>query len=300
MPGWSIDLIMNLAGSTVRPAELPENQRAALLTLLADEDPEVYGPVREKIISLGPLAAAWLRPHTLSRDPTLRRRAQEIVFRFDGQAADTSFLAFCLRSGEDFRLEEGAWLLAQTEYPEINVEGYQALLDSYARDLSAQLEGAAGGREALTRVNHYLFERLGFCGNQDNYYDPENSYLNRVLDRRTGNPINLSLVYILLARRLKLPVAGISLPGHFICRYQSSAGDIYVDPFNQGKLLTKADCVRYLLQGNYSVRDDYLAPVSARRMLLRVCSNLHQIYLHLDRPDAATRLQRYRVALSRQ
>ena len=98
---------------------------------------------------------------------------------------------------------------------------------------------------------------------------------------------------------MRLPVAGIGLPGHFICRYQSSSAEIYVDPFNHGRLLTKADCVQYLQQGNFGVRDNYLAPVSPRRMLLRICGNLHQIYLHLEMAEEATRLQRYLVALAR-
>ena len=102
--------------------------------------------------------------------------------------------------------------------------------------------------DLLLIINHYLFDELGFTGNEENYYDPENSYLNRVMDQRTGNPINLCLLYMLLARRLRLPVAGIGLPGHFICRYQSTAAEIYLDPFNRGKFLTKADCVQYLAQ----------------------------------------------------
>src|SRR5207248_2561870 len=114
-------------------------------------------------------------------------------------------------------------------------------------------------------------EQFGFGGNEDNYYDPDNSYLNRVIDRRTGNPINLCLLYLLLARRLRLPIAGIGLPGHFICRYQSSAEEIYIDAFNHGKFLTKADCVQYLLQGNHRLHEDYLAPVTPRRLMLRVC-----------------------------
>jgi regulator of sirC expression with transglutaminase-like and TPR domain len=119
------------------------------------------------------------------------------------------------------------------------------------------------------------------------------------MDRRTGNPINLCLMYILLARRLRLPVAGIGLPGHFICRYQSTAAEIYLDPFNRGKSLTKADCVQYLANANFSLRDDYLAPVSPRRLLLRICSNLHQIYQRLEQAGEAMRLQRYLVALGR-
>ncbi|HEV2391389.1 MAG TPA: transglutaminase-like domain-containing protein [Verrucomicrobiae bacterium] len=278
---------------------LSESQKGALLTLLADDDPLIFKNIRQKILSFGPPVAEWLRPHTLSRDPALRRRAQEIVLRFDRQGADNRFLAFCLKHGEELDIEQGGWLLAQTQYPDINVEGYQALLDSYVRDLRQRLDGNTEPTEVLGCLNQYLFNELSFAGDEENYYDPDNSYLNRVLDRRAGNPINLCLVYLLLARRLQLPIVGIGLPGHFICRYQSTAGEIYIDPFDGGKLMTKADCVQYLLQGNYSVRDDYLAPVTSRRMLLRICGNLHQIYLHLAQAETATRFQRYLVALAR-
>ena len=290
---------MNQVGIVASPEELSESERAALLTLLADDDPVVYPTIRQKILSFGTVGADWLRPHTLSRDPTLRRHAVEIVRSLDRQLADNVFLAFCLKHGEAFDLEQGAWLLAQTQYPDINVAGYQAMLDSFAVDLSERLEKKGEPAKILGAINHYLFEGLGFRGNQENYYDPENSYLNRVIDRRTGNQINLCLIYLLLARRLKLPIAGIGLPGHFICRYQSSSAELYVDPFNRGKLLTKADCVQYLLQGNYSLRDDYLTPITQRRLLLRICGNLHQIYLHLEQTEAATRLQRYTVALAK-
>jgi regulator of sirC expression with transglutaminase-like and TPR domain len=290
---------MSRVGTITSPEELSESQKAALLTLLADEDPSIYRKIRQKIVSFGPPAANWLRPHALSRDPALRRRAQEIVLSFDRQAADDAFLGFCLRHGESFDLEEGAWKLAQTQYPDINVTGYQALLDSFASDISQSLQDVTVPEDILGALNRYLFDELGFTGNEEQYHDPDNSYLNRVLDRRTGNPINLCLVYLLLARRLVLPITGIGLPGHFVCRFQSSSAEIYIDPFNRGKLMTKADCVQYLLQGNYSIREDYLAPVSPRRVLLRICGNLHQIYLQLEQNETATRLQRYLVALAR-
>jgi regulator of sirC expression with transglutaminase-like and TPR domain len=290
---------MSRVGTITSPEELSESQRAALLTLLTDDDPAVYKKIRQKIISFGPSATNWLRPHILSREPVLRRRAQEIVLSFERQAADTTFLAFCLKNGESFDLEKGALKLAQTQYPDINVEGYQALLDSFAGDLRERIKEGGKPQELLGEVNRYLFDELGFKGNEEQYYDPDNSYLNRVLDRRRGNPISLCLVYLLIAVRLRLPVTGIGLPGHFICRYQSSSVELFIDAFNRGKLLSKADCVQYLLQGNYSVREDYLAPVSPRRLLLRICGNLHQIYLHLEQSEAATRLQRYLVALAR-
>jgi regulator of sirC expression with transglutaminase-like and TPR domain len=289
------------APATIAPPEtLSESQKGALLKLLADEDSAVYRPVREKILSYGSeVVITWLQPHTLSNDPALRRRAQDIIWHFGRQAADNRFLGFCLKHGEEFELEEGVWLLAQTQYPDINVEAYQALLDSFAGELRERLDLTREPKEVLTRINAYLFEELGFSGNEENYYDPENSYLNRVIDRRTGNPINLSLLYMLLARRLRLPVTGIGLPGHFICRHQSSAAEIFIDAFNGGKFLSKADCVQYLAHANYSLRDDCLAPVSSRRMLLRICGNLHQTYLQLQRTEETTRIQRYLVALAR-
>ena len=290
---------MSHVGAIASPEELSETQKAALLTLLADEDASIYRKIRHKILSFGPSAAEWLKPHSLSRDPALRRRAQEIILTFDRQSADNDFLGFCLKHGEAFDLETGAWKLAQTQYPDINVAGYQALLDSFGRDLQERINGTEEPEQTLGELNRYLFDDLGFGGNEDQYYEPDNSYLNRVLDRRTGNPINLCLVYLLLGRRLHLPMTGIGLPGHFICRYQSSSAELYIDVFNRGKLLTKADCIQYLLQGNYSVREDYLSPVTPRRLLLRICGNLHQIYRHLEQPEAATRLQRDLIALAR-
>lgn len=277
----------------------PERRHAALLNLLGDENAEVYHAVREQILAEGDDACRWLRPHTLSNDPVLRRRVQEIIRHVDKHAGDNRFLSFCLNHGEEFDLETAAWLLAQTQFPEINVEAYQALLDGYANTLRERTDRPGRASATLQKINDYLFDELGFKGNEQNYYDPDNSYLNRVLDRRTGNPISLCLFYMLLARRLRLPVTGIGLPGHFICRHQSASGEIYVDVFNRGRLLTKADCVHYLVRGNYDLREEYLAPVSPRRLFLRICSNLHQIYLELRLKEDATRLQRYLVALAR-
>ena len=290
---------MNDTNAMTPPAGLSPSQGVALLNLLADEDPAIYRTVREKILSCGPPAADWLRPHTTSRDPALRRRAREIVLHFDRQAADDHFLAFCLRHGEGLNLEQGALMLAQTHYPSINPEAYQALLDAYARELRERIDPQADPRQVIADINHYLFDELGYTGNEQNYYDPENSYLNCVMDRRTGNPINLSLVYILVGRRLRLPIVGIGLPGHFVCRYQSSAAEWYIDPFNHGKVLSKGDCVQYLTCGSFSLRDDYLTPVTPRRLLLRICGNLHQVYQRLELAAEAMRLQRYLVALAR-
>jgi regulator of sirC expression with transglutaminase-like and TPR domain len=280
-------------------SDLSESQRAALISLLADEDIGVYQTIRSRIIACGPDAVAWLKPYLLSDDPRLRRRSREIVHHFLRQETDTAFLSFCLRQGEEFDVEQGAFLLARTQYPDLNIEAYKALLDEFAAELRPRIDANAGPENILAEINEFLFEQLGFSGNEEDYYDPENSYLNRVLDRRTGNPISLSLVYIFVARRLKLPVAGIGLPGHFLARFQSARGEFYIDAFNKGKLLTKADCIKYLLQSHLSLEESYLWPVSARRVLLRICANLHQIYSQLKQQDELSRFQRYIVALAK-
>jgi len=287
----------SLVSEALKPPS--DSQKTALVKLLADEDTTVYHLVRGKILSYGPQVSSWLRPHTLSSEPVLRRRAQEIIQHLSRHEADTQFVGFCLSHGDDLDLEQGAWLLARTQYPDINISAYQALLDSFAADLREKLAGEERTISLLAIVNEYLFSELGFAGNQENYYDPENSYLNRVIDRRSGNPISLSTVFWLLARRLKLPVVGIGMPGHFLCRYQSSTDAIYIDPFNRGKILTRADCVKYLQQTSHGFQESFLAPVSMGGTLLRTCTNLHKIYSQLDLKDEAGRFQRYLVALSK-
>jgi regulator of sirC expression with transglutaminase-like and TPR domain len=278
--------------------KLDEKQRQALVSLLADDDAKVYRTVRETLLSYGPGCSEWMREHTLSNDPVLRRRASEIVQHFARQDADTQFLAFCLNQGEDFDLEAGVLLLARTQYPLINPEGYSAVLDDYAGDLRERLDLNGPAEQMLRVINDYLFREKKFVGDEQNFYDPENSYFNRVLDRSIGNPISLSLLYLLVSRRLRLPVVGIGLPGSFLCRYQSSRTELYVDAFHGGRLLTKADCVKHVVQLRQRFDESCLAPVSARRILLRICATLHQIYTQQKAAVQIERLHRYLVALA--
>jgi len=284
---------------TKKTERLSESQRAALISLLGDEDSSVYQTVRAKLLSFGHPVVDWLRPYSLNDDALLRRRSQEIINFFGRKTADERFTGFCSRLGEDLPLEEGAWLLAQTQYPEINVGAYEALLDAFASALRVRIDYTANLEEIIRTINGYLFEELEFQPNEANYYDSENSFLNRVIDNRTGNPISLCTIYLLLARRLKLPITGIGLPGHFVCRYQTSTAEVYIDAFNRGKLLTKADCIKYLLHTHHGLEEGYLAPVTPRRMLLRMCANLHQIYLHNKQSEETARFQRYLVALAK-
>lgn len=281
------------------PSALSDRQRAALISLLADEDSAIYQIVRRKILSYGQAASVWLRPHTLSNDPVMRRRAREIVRHLARQASDERFMAFCLNHGEEFDLEYATGLLGQTAYPEVKIEAYQALYDEWACQVRQRVDPGSGSEQSLSSLNKYLFGELGFAGNEQYGSSAENCYLNRVVDARTGNPISLCAIYLFMTRRLGLPVTGIGLPGHFICRFQSTTREIYVDAFRQGRFWTKADCIKHLVQTNHGLQEGYLAPVTPRRILLRMCANLHQTYAHLELAEEATRVQRYVVALAK-
>jgi regulator of sirC expression with transglutaminase-like and TPR domain len=278
---------------------LEEKHRKALISLLSDEDARVYQTVRQTILSYGPACSDWMREHTLSNDPVLRRRANEIVHHFARQDADTQFLAFCLNQGEDSDLEQGVLLLASTQYPAINTQAYSALLDDFAGQLRERLDLNGPADQILRVINDYLFRELNFVGDEQDFSDPDDSYFNCVLDRRLGNPISLSLLYLFVGRRLRLPLVGVGLPGHFLCRYQSSRAELYVDAFHGGRLLVKADCIKHVMQLRQRFDDSCLAPVSARRILLRICAQLHQIYTQQKSPVQVERLQRYLVALAK-
>lgn len=278
---------------------LPESQRTALIQLLADDDPAVHRTIRQTLLSYGQVACAWLQPYTLSNDPVIRRRVRDIVQCLSRAEADEQFLSYCLNSGEDLNLEEATGLLAQTRYPEINIEGYIALYDAWAIELKDRIKFNWKPERILQTINDFMFDSLGFEGDEQYGFQAERSYLNCVVDQRRGNPITLCALYLFLTRRLCLPVTGIGMPGHFLCRFQSSTREIYLDIFRGGRFLTKADCIKYLRHTPQGLHKGYLAPASTRRMLSRMCGNLHQTYAHLELHDQTARIQRYLVALAK-
>jgi regulator of sirC expression with transglutaminase-like and TPR domain len=278
---------------------LPERQRVALITLLADDDPQVHQTVRNKLLSFGQAAGHWLRPYLLSGDAVLRRRATEIVEHLARAEANERFLQFCARTGEELDLDQGLGLLAQTRYPQINLDGYRALHDQWANILRERIGLKTDPEQVLAIIGNYFFDELGFKADENRNLSADSCYLNRVVDRRSGNSVMLCAVYLLLARRLAWPVVGISLPGHFLCRYQSATREFYLDIFKKGRFWTKGDCIKFLQSTQQSLQDGHLTPATPRRVLVRAVASLHQTYSHLEKRDEAARMQRYLVALAR-
>ena len=187
---------------------------------------------------------------------------------------------------EGVDLGRAALLISGEVYPDLNLPQYINVLDSLA-DEARQYTGAiSDSRVALERLSEYLFVRQGFRGNQQDYYDPRNSYLNLVLDRHLGIPITLSLLYIEVGRRLGLALEGVGLPGHFVVRAEYGEEEMYVDAFHGGRLLTRDECARMveaMFQGRIQFHEEHLVPYTRKQILVRMLSNLKGIYLRTDR-----------------
>jgi regulator of sirC expression with transglutaminase-like and TPR domain len=189
-----------------------------------------------------------------------------------------------LVSGTDASVDlaEACLAIARAEYPGLDVRRYLDELDRMGGEARKRLRGA---QDSVPALNAYLFEEAGFRGNQEDYYDPRNSYLNEVIDRRTGIPITLSVVYMEVARRAGLEVYGVGLPGHFLVRAEGRGGTVLVDPFHGGAILSEADCQKRLdrvFDRRVRLEPGMLAPCARKDILARMLRNLKAIYVKAD------------------
>jgi len=193
-------------------------------------------------------------------------------------------------------LAHACLLIAQDAYPDLQVERYLGDIERMAMRLRGRTPQTAVIEERVAVLNHFLFEDLGFRGNTEEYYDPRNSYLNDVIDRKIGIPISLSVVYLAVGRRVGLPLEGVSFPGHFLVRLRLPAGVLVLDPFAGGAPQSETD-LRERLQrvippgatDNVPLSDlpldQFIEPATNRQTLARVLRNLKAIYRETDKPE---------------
>lgn len=188
-----------------------------------------------------------------------------------------------------------ALLIARDEYPSLDAALYDRIVQDHVHELRGEIDSLASRPLKMQAINRYLFDVAGFAGNHDAYYDPRNSYLNEVLERQLGNPISLAMVQMEVARRLGVPLDGVSFPGHFLVRVRIDDGVLVMDPFNRGRPLDEAELrqrVRPHLGGE--MPDDealfhILDPASHRSMLMRMLRNLHGVYVDQGDRERAVR-----------
>jgi regulator of sirC expression with transglutaminase-like and TPR domain len=211
-------------------------------------------------------------------------------------AALDEFRALLAQEDAKIDLARGCLMIAQDEYPGLDVERYLAELDRMGERLRAEHADATAVEDKIIALNQFLFEELDYAGNADDYYDPGNSYLNEVMDRRTGIPITLSIIYMEAGRRMGLPVEGVSFPGHFLVRVRMRRGMLVLDPFAGGVPLSEDDLRARLKRvvpraatGKLAPEDlpldTFLEPASNRQVLARVLRNLKGIWREKDEPQ---------------
>lgn len=188
-----------------------------------------------------------------------------------------------------------ALLIARDEYPDLDAARYEQLLQAHADHLRNEVESTPQPPLKMAAINRHLFDELGYAGDHDEYYDPRNSYLNEVFERRRGNPISLALVQMEVARRLGVSLDGVSFPGHFLVRLPVDDGLLVMDPFNGGRPLGVDELrerARPHLGGQ--VPDDgmllkILDPAPHRAILVRILRNLHRSYAECEQWERAAR-----------
>ena len=271
---------------------ISETQIKALIRLLSDENDRIARTISGKLIEIGDSAVPLLLEAEIEQ-PDMARRIEWILDEIRGSHLEEELRGLMDRHDEYLDLEKGAFLIARYAFPSLDVAAYTRKLDEMAAEVRDRMGRRVSGEEAVKTLNRYLFTEQGFRGNTKNYYEVDNSYLNRVIDRRTGIPISLSIVYLLVGRRLGLPLYGIGMPGHFLIKFESERYKIFVDCFNAGALLTEKDCARFLMQAGYGFEEKYLQKSPSRAILVRTLKNLIAIYSKADEPVKGTRLTRF-------
>ena len=193
---------------------------------------------------------------------------------------------------EDISLAEAALLIAGHGYPDLNVAAYLSRIEELAYMLRLRIDEGDSVPERISELNQFLFGDLGFAPNSEDYYDPRNSFLNEVLERRTGIPITLCVVYLELGRKIGLPLQGVSFPGHFLVKCAVPEGEVVLDPYSGGISLGLADLQKRLREvrgGEVSraIVAELLVSASNKEIIVRLLRNLKAIYLREHNLDRA-------------
>ena len=182
---------------------------------------------------------------------------------------------------DDFQLDHAALLIGAWDFPERDLEAYREMLDGIAAKVRPDVARAPNGIARARAISDWLFDRLGYSGNVEDYYDPKNSFLAEVIDRRQGIPISLSVLYLEVARRVGVLAQGVNFPGHFLVRVAIEDAWLFLDPYSRGAVLTPADLetlLRKTTTPNAVLEPSVIAAASKRQIVARMLVNLAGIY----------------------
>lgn len=272
----------------------------ALIRLMGDTDPYTSQLAKDRLLQAD---VHDVLPHigkaVTDSDPIIRGRSR--IFLEELRLHDLSTQWRALASAQDraFDLEAAAFLIARYRHPETDMAPYVAWLDDKAAQVAQDLPPVEDMYRTIGVLNKHLFVRGGLRGDAARYYDPDNSCIHRVIDRRRGIPITLSVIYMLVARRLGLPIKGVGMPGHFIVKYEGDGEETWIDPFHQGRLLSRTDCIRHMRRSGYPYRKQLLQPVKDRAIVRRMLGNLQRIYTETEQIAQAEQIRAFQEIVAR-
>ncbi len=278
------------------------NEINALISLLDDTDEEVVAHVTSKLLSYGEEVLPLLEDRYLHEtQPGIQNKIHNIIDQIHQGGLKESLLRWARNGGKD--LFEGIFLIARFRYPDLNKQTLDNQLDKIKLDAWLELNFQLASLDKVRILNYVFYDVHGFKGNTDDYHAPDNSFINRVLETKKGNPISLAIVYSIIAQRLNIPIFGVNLPQHFILGYKddqllkgntSFKGNIYmeynipgevlfyINAFNRGAIFNKWNIDQFLKQLNIKPHHIYYEPCSNVDILMRVCRNLIFSYEKLN------------------
>jgi len=271
----------------------PESTIHALLRLLSDPNEQVARTIQDQLARLGSQVLPFLE-QAGNDDATLQPRVAAIKeeIRF-GQLLD-EFQQFVAKSARQEDWEQGAFLIAKLAYPNLDIPHYVESLDNLAEEFRTKwLATESPSGKAARLLSNFLFKDKGFSGNREEYYEPDNSYLNRVIDTRQGIPISLSALYVFVGKRLGLPLVGVGMPGHFLVKVEGETPAQFVDCFNGGTILREQDCEQFITASGLAYDKQLVEKSSTPTMLARMLRNLLSIYEQESEEPMARRVRAF-------
>ena len=272
---------------TKRKSEMSLKEVIALITLLDDPDEVIYSQVKDRFVILGPpaiphLETAWEN----SFDAIMQKRIEIIIHTIQFEILQKALKKWAIEEQED--LLKGILILSRYQYPDLNETKIRKDLDQIKQDVWLELNDDLTAIEKVKVLNHILFEVHQFSGNITNYHAPQNSFINNVLESKKGNPLMLSVLYMLICKELNIPIYGINLPQHFVLAYLNDNANLidvnnktlsnnilfYINPFSKGLIFNQKDIDQFLKQLNLEAEAKYYIPCSNIEIVKRSLNNL--------------------------
>ncbi|GMQ24431.1 hypothetical protein Aoki45_11130 [Algoriphagus sp. oki45] len=279
--------------------ELTPSEMIALVSLLDDPDQEVKNHVRDKIISLGYGVIPFLEQRWESSfNPELQKEIEDLVH--DLQFALLKDRLQDWKDSEDRDLLTGLWIINTYQYPDLEFEKLNAEMHQIYFEVWTSFKNDLQPYDQIRIINNVLFNTLRFSANTKNFHSPGNSMLSTVLDTKKGNPISLCAIYLLVAKKLGLPVYGVNLPNLFVLTYKSSDITFYINAFNKGLIFSRQDIYNYLEHLKIEPREEFFEPCSYLEIILRSLRNLAHSFEKLGEASKVAEIKELIAILSDQ